>query len=310
MSERKKDYLVVDKPIPNQKYFVISLVNPKDRVLLKNLFYVNKFLVKDVNQQIVAQASHMAKKLNIDMRNKISGVLDRLRLSADEEDKHLYRILSDKFEKMLIDEDEFIHECHRKYTMDEEEILDKYKIFISQNRKQIDSEFDDAYTDETSVRGIKIRGAFKDKQEANERCEFVRANYERGVCSYVAEMGKWIPVDFENDEIQDQDYMLPQLNELMGKYHEGIKSKDAYFEERKRNMMEYDGQKDTKSRLREKLNQRRKDKIRREIQDFQDRQDGSHEVREKDSKSREAEAEHNAQKLLKKKRRKKNKTTK
>uniref|UniRef100_A0A6C0J4U1 Uncharacterized protein n=1 Tax=viral metagenome TaxID=1070528 RepID=A0A6C0J4U1_9ZZZZ len=315
---RKTDYLREDPEINGQRYTVVSIVNPQDRVLMKNLYYVNKFLVRDINQQIVAQSTHMAKKLQVDMRKKIDSVLDRLKMSTDEEDKHLYTILHDKFANMLIDEDEFVQECHRKYTLDEEEILDKYKIFISSNRVQTDNEFDDAHGDDTSVRGIKIRGAYGSYKEAAARCEYVRSNIEEAISAYVVSVGTWFPIDFEADEIQDQDYMLPALNDLMGKYHEGMRNKDAHYQERKKNMADSQTN-DPASKLQKRLQQRKRDRIKKEIQEFKQVQEGTNEPESKEVTAAKAiKADKNAAELIngeekqkeKQKKRKRRKNTK
>lgn len=293
----KTDYLKEDPELNGQRYAVVSFVNPEDRVLLKNLYYVNKFLVRDINQQIVAQASHMAKKVQVEMRKKISGTLDRLKMSTDEEDKHLYRILNDKFNDMQLDEDEFVQECHRKYTLDEEEILDKYKMFIAQNRTQVDGEFNDAHGDGTSVRGIKVRGSYQSYNEAAERCKYVRDNIEPAIHAYVVSVGTWFPIDFEADEIQQQDYMLPALNELMGKYHEGMRAKDAHYMERKREMSEKTRD-DPKSRIQERLRQKKHQRIKKDIEEFKRLQDGTAENEAEDLEIRKAVAEKNARALL------------
>lgn len=264
------DNLKEDPPLNGQRYAVVSFVNPTDMVLTKNLYYVNHFLCQDVNKMIVAQASHMAKKVNVMVNNCISAKLDKLKMSVDEEDKHMYRILNDHLKDLVIDEDEFVDECHRKYTIDEEEISDKYKIYIAENRTRLDKEFDDAYDDVCSVRGFKVRGTYDRYQDAADRCKYVRDAIEPGVHAYVVSVGTWFPVDMEADEIQDQDYMLPALNDLMGKYHEGMRARDAHYRERKRDMIDNSSSSgnDTKSRLQKKLLERKHQKIREDVEQF------------------------------------------
>jgi hypothetical protein len=257
----------------------------------------------------------MAKKMQVEMRKKISDTLDRLKMSTDEEDKHLHRILNDKFGDMQIDEDEFVQECHRKYTLDEEDILDKYKMFISQNRVQVDNEFDDAHGNETSVHGMKIRGSYQSYNEAAERCKYVRDNIEPAIHAYAVSVGTWFPIDFEADEIQDQDYMLPALNELMGKYHEGMRAKDTHYMERKREMSEKT-QNDPKSRIQERLRKSTHQRIKKDIEEFKRLQDGTDVQEAKDLKLREKQAAKNAKSLIAseessgKKKKKKTKTKK
>jgi hypothetical protein len=45
---KKTDYLKEDPPIYKQDWSVISILNPKDKVVEKNIYYVNNFLVNEV----------------------------------------------------------------------------------------------------------------------------------------------------------------------------------------------------------------------------------------------------------------------
>lgn len=272
--EQATDYLKEDPPITGQNWSVVSFVSPTDKVLEKQLYYLNQFLVKDVNKTIVAQGMQMAKKLSATMRSKIADTLDKLKASVDPEDKHLYQILNAKYGQMQIDEEEFIDECHRQYTQDRDELLDKFKIFLTENRAGLDREFDEAHDHVTSVRGFKIRGSYARYEDARKRCEFVRDSVEPGIHAYVVQTGTWFPVDMDADEVQDQDYMLPALNDLMGKYHEGMANKDKFFNERKREMMEApsDRKEAAKERLRKKLAEKKKAAMKKEISDFKEAQ--------------------------------------
>lgn len=284
----KVDYLKEDPPINGQTYSVVSFVNPKDMVLEKNLYYVNKFMVRDINQMIVAQATHMVKKLSVDMRKKISGILDKLHASVNEEDKHLYRILNAKYRDMEIDEDEFIHECHRRYTMDDDEILDKYKMFLSQNRTMLDREFNEAHDDVASVRGFKVRGTYNSYNEAKHRCEYVRDNVEPAIHAFVIPVGMWCPLDVEADDVQDQDYMTPALNDLMSKYHEGIHHRDQHFRERELEMQQPSVS--VKSKLQQRLKQKRHQQIKRDLAEIKQAKEGKQKVESETSMESAAQA--------------------
>ena len=270
--DKNKDYLKQDPVLPGQDWCVFSFVNPADHVLGKQLHYVNSFMVKDINKCITAQAIQMVRKLQVDMRKKVEDVLDKLKFSLDEEDKAMSRILEKRYREMLIDEDEYVEECRRRYEIDEEELLDKYKMFLVSERTKLDREYDEAHQHRTSTRGVKFRGSFSSRSEAEERAKYVRDNVESGIHSFVIPVGVWVPLDMEADEAQNQDYMLPQLNELMGKYHEGTHARNLHYQERKREMEEaaMKGNKmNTKERLQEQLRKRRNEKMRAEMAEFQ-----------------------------------------
>jgi hypothetical protein len=276
---KTSDYLKTDPVLNGQDYAVVSFVNPGDPVVEKNLYYVNKFLVADINKTLTAQCIQMVRKLQVDMRSKITDVLDRLRASANEEDKNLSRILEGRYRDMQLDEDSYIEECRRRYEMDASDISDRYKMYLTENRQSMDTEFDQANDHKTSLRGFKVRGAFARMADARDRAKFLRDNVEPGIHTFVVPMGVWFPVDMEADEVQDQEYMLSQLNELMGKYHEGVHARNQHFAERKREM-EQQGTapakrvpheaKDTKARLQEKLRKKKDAQIRADIAALKD----------------------------------------
>lgn len=265
------DHLREDPALPGQSWAVVSFVNPKDKVTDKQLFYINKFLVSEVNKSIVAQGLQMAKKLQSMMRKRIDDVLERLKLSVDEEDKVLYRLLNSKYGEMQIDEEEFIDECHRQYTLDTEELLDSYKMYIAENRTGLDKDYDEANEYITSVRGFKVRGNFNRYEDACARCEFLRENVEQSVHAYVVPVGQWFPIDMEADEVQDQDYMLPELNNLMGKYHEGMRNKDRFFSQRKQELMTTPAESRSdkiRRRLRKKQEEKKKAQMKAEVEAY------------------------------------------
>lgn len=276
MSKQKKDYsktdhLKSDPIIPEQEWAVISFVNPTDNVRQKNLYYANRFLVADVNKELTGQVRQIVKKVNVDMRNRIQDTLDKLRSSVNEEDKHLGRILEKHFKEMALDEDNYVESCRRQYELDDSEINDRYSAFITQNRQMLDHEYDRAHEYATSTRGVKIRGMYSDLVDARDRAKFCRDELEQAIPTFVIPTGKWCPMDFEVDEISSQDYMLPQLNDLMGKFNEGVHAKNVHFQERKREMQEaaHDNNvKNTKARLQEKLRKKREAALKKEVEEM------------------------------------------
>jgi|694.fasta_scaffold00594_54 hypothetical protein len=269
MTDNKKtDYLREDPVIYNQDWCVLSIVNPRDRVEEKTLFYLNNFLVNDVNKTIEATTQHVITKAHLELKNKLKDTLDRLKSSVNETDKALYEILNTTFQGVLLKEQDYLDECMRKYKLDQEELSDKYKVYLCENRNVLDRNFDEVFGDLTSVRGIKNRGNYGSYREAERRAKDMR-EFEPAHNVFVAPVGKWCPVDFESDEIQNQDYMNDQLNELMGKYHENIQNRNKFFNERKKEMYEdavNNKKLSTKQRLQEKLKQQKNDKIRKEIE--------------------------------------------
>lgn len=263
----RKDFLKEDPPVYKQDWVVLSLLKPKDKVVEKNIFYVNNFFVDDVNKTINAQATQMVKKLNSELYKKLRDELDKLKNSVNEDDKRVYDILFEKYKNILVNEDEYIDECRRLYTIDQTELMDRYKMFLVANRVALDNEFEAVFGDEPNVWGVKVRGSYGSYKDAELRAKDMR-QYEEGFDVFAAPVGKWLPVDFESDEIGNQEYMEDQLNHLMGRYHENLQQKNDYFNKRKNEMVNNaDATRAdmTKNRLRQKLNEKRNNKLRQEI---------------------------------------------
>lgn len=262
--DAKRDYLKQDPCLSGQNWAVVSFINPSDRVVEKQLYFVNNFMVDDINKSLTAQATHMARKLAVDMRSKIGDKLDQLKMSVDPESKFLGQQMEACFKDMCVDEDAYVEECRRKYALEQRELSDKYKMYIVDNRTRLDKEYDDAHDQETSVRGFKVRGVFAHIDDAKIRAKYLRDEIEPAIHAYAVPVGCWFPVDMEADEVQDQEYMLPELNELMGKYQEGVHARNSFYQERKREMGE-GGPRSTKERLQEKyqakVNEQRKQEL-------------------------------------------------
>jgi hypothetical protein len=95
---------------------------------------------------------------------------------------------------------------------------------------------------------------------------------EESIHAFVVPVVTWFPVDMDADEVQDQDYMLPELNKMMGKYHEGVHARNQHYRERKAEMKENAenaNKMDTKERMRAKLRAKREAKMKKEIEEQQ-----------------------------------------
>src|SRR3989338_1426864 len=97
----KEDYLKIDPEINGQEYVVISILNPPADILVKkNLYYMNHFMVQDINKMILAQGIQTIKFIKSENRKKVEDVLNLLKASVDEDDKRVYEILSKRFKDL------------------------------------------------------------------------------------------------------------------------------------------------------------------------------------------------------------------
>lgn len=266
----KRDYLKQDPPLVGQSWVCLSFVSPEDMIVKKELIYMNEFLVRDINQTLKAEATHMAKELSRVFSEQVEPIIDRYKASVNESEREIGKHLEQIYKKCLLDETNFANRCLHLYAIDGEEIHDKYKIFKTQAGDEIEKKFDKENNYRTSVRGLKIRGVYDDRRDADDRAKLMRQHEPLSV--FVAPVGRWLPWDPDPDAIQDSDYMLPQLNELMKKYHDNVRDKNQHFEERKREAIENanltNAEKKRKQMLK-KLADRKKAQVDRELKERQ-----------------------------------------
>lgn len=235
-SETKRNYLKIDPPVYGQNWVVLSFVSPENLIQKKEMVYMNEFLVREVNKTLKDQAVHMVKELGHVLRQLVEPQIDKYKASVNSDDRQLGKLLEESYKKLIPDEQGFATRCLHLYANDYDELHDKYKMFKNQNNDEIEKRFDQENDNKTSLRGLKIRGIYNDRRDADDRAKAMR-EYE-GLSAFVGPVGYWLPWDPDPDAVQDSDYMLPQLNELMKKYHDNVQDRNRHFEERKREMME------------------------------------------------------------------------
>jgi hypothetical protein len=83
--------------------------------------------------------------------------------------------------------------------------------------------------------GIKIRGAFSTREEAEKHAK--RLQKEDAMFDiYVVDMYKWLLIPPDRDHIEDVHYANEKLEEIFSKYRENQRMAAALFEKRKRDM--------------------------------------------------------------------------
>lgn len=259
-----KDYLQVDEPIPGQNFVCLSFISPEDMIKKRDLYYFNQFAYREVNKTLKDQALHMAKEVNRSLKNVFEKRIQKLKKSINSDEKAAALYVEHAYKDFQFSEEEFANKCMHLYHINYDEIQDKYSMFKTQNEADLGKQFDQENDYKCSVRGLKIRGVFDDPKRASAKCKELRELGEP-VHVFVAPVGRWLPWDPEPDAVQDSDYMLPALNELMGKYHENVKQKNQFFNERKREMMQdanTSAKEKRKAQLRKKLLAKKEQKLR------------------------------------------------
>ncbi len=116
---------------------------------------------------------------------------------------------------------------------DFDKLFSQYNDFCYKHEDNLQKEFDERNNFKTSVRGVKVRGVYQSRQEAELRASKLHKS-DQNFHVYVGQVGYWLPWDPNADQIEDEHFTDSQLNELMQKYKENNVNKDIFYEEQKR----------------------------------------------------------------------------
>ena len=203
----EEDYLDVDKPLSGQNYYCVSFVSPEKVLEQKDkfMFYhyeraVNKKLSNMLDESLSKMIDN-SKDGNVDVSDVIS--LKKSVINASKE----YDVTFDKFK-------------------------DLFEDFKFQNEEKIGEDFDKSNSFKTSVRGVKVRGVFDTKREADVRAAVLQRQ-DSLFDVFVGQIGYWCPWDPNPQKIADIEYMNNDLNKLVKEYKANEVKKDMFYQEQK-----------------------------------------------------------------------------
>lgn len=198
MSEIEEDFLHVDDPINGQKFVCLSFLSPENILKNKEIFILNEFLNKFLLEN------------NKDLIKKISS-------------------------RHNLDEDKLL-ELTEEVNYDK--LNDKFLDFKYANNDELNDKFNEENDFRTNVRGIKIRGVYESRKEADIRAK-VLSKTDKNHNVFVGQVGYWLPWDptqADTDKLEAE-YQEKGLNELMKKYNENVEAKNQHFADMKQEKM-------------------------------------------------------------------------
>lgn len=87
-----------------------------------------------------------------------------------------------------------------------------------------------------SLRGIKIRGVFNKREDADIHAEKLRKK-DPDFDIFVGEVGKWLPWDPAPDQVEDEKWQEKELNHIAGNYKKAREQSKVVFDARKEELM-------------------------------------------------------------------------
>lgn len=203
----EEDYLDVDKPLPGQNYYCISFVSPEKVLEQKELFMYYHY-----EQAFYQKFTKIAE-------SALSSMID----GCEDGKVDISDIVKLKTSLIAACADEKVAWA---------EFQNKFEDFRYRDEEKICEVFDKANNFRTSVRGVKVRGVFDTKREADVRAAVLQRQ-DPLFDVFVGQIGYWCPWDPNPTKITDIEYLNTDLNKLVKEYKGNEAKKDQFYQEQK-----------------------------------------------------------------------------
>jgi hypothetical protein len=207
INDIEEDYLDVDKPLSGQNYYCISFVSPE-----KILEQKDKFMFYHYERAVYKKQSNM-------LDDALSKIID----NNNDGNVDIADIISLK---------KSIDSSYKEYDVAFDKFKDLFEDFKFQNEEKIGEDFDKSNNYRTSIRGVKVRGVFDTKREADVRAAVLQRQ-DSLFDVFVGQIGYWCPWDPNPQKIGDIEYMNNDLNKLVKEYKANEVKKDMFYQEQK-----------------------------------------------------------------------------
>jgi hypothetical protein len=227
----------------NQEYCVVSFVSPRDEIKDRFMFEANKFLVSNVNTQLIDYCNNVCTQIWNDFKGKLDVEHQKYNTLANESNpafKMTADILSEVKNTLQFDDTKY-KDYIRSYKFDPEDLKYSFELFKGQHNSELASEYKTNYTEATSIHGLKVRGVYQTLEEARERAMFCTSQLEPAISSGIMPIGKWCPYDPHPESVQNVEHMSTELNKLMKEHESSMVKRDDDFNKRKNDLIRGEG---------------------------------------------------------------------
>ena len=229
-TEEKESYLTDDPEIASQRWCLLSFISPENVLNRKDQFLFTSFVnqydfqlrTKKMEEFFVKQIQAINAKLDAEATRleglDLSGAAAACRKSTLSIEGYV-----SEFQKFV--------KSHLK-ELTASNLKEEYDDFIYTNGVQLEDDFYAKNNFQTTMRGLKIRGSYGQKEEAEARAKKLqKMDPDHNI--YVGQVGKWLPWDPSPSAIPDQEYAEEQLNTLMKKYKENEEAREQFHKEQR-----------------------------------------------------------------------------
>jgi hypothetical protein len=230
MSAEREDFLTEDPEIPSQRWCLLSFLSPEKVLNRKELFFFEAFL-KQYDFQVRSQS---LEKYLVETVKGINDKLEKEAVGLEQQDLSGAATICRNSVVRIDTVMQSFHEYIKKNMKDigASKLTDEYDDYLFKNKLKLEDDFYAVNDFKTTVRGLKIRGVYSGKEEAESRAKKLqRSDQVHNI--FVGEVGKWLPWDPSPHEVGDQEYAEDQLNTLMKKYKENEEARETFHREQR-----------------------------------------------------------------------------
>ena len=130
----------------------------------------------------------------------------------------------------------FLQSYAKDKGMEFKQVYEDYENYCYKFQEELQRDFDKENKFQTSMRGLKVRGVYSTKEEAERRAQKLQ-RMDDTFHVFVGDVGAWLPWDPCADNVENEVFADTALQELMSKYKENNVNKDIFYEEDKRDRM-------------------------------------------------------------------------
>ena len=224
----REDFLDEDNEIPSQRFVLLSFLSPEKVLERKEQFFFEHFLkAYEIEWKTKNLEKFLAQQV-LNINNKLDEEANRLLAAEQTAAADICRQSRIPVNTVLEAYQGFVKDNAKDIT--QTKIKEKYDDFIYAQGKRLEDEFHKRNNFQTTVRGLKVRGAYPTQEEATARAKKLQRN-DPIHNIYVAEVGKWLAWDPNPHDVSNQEYAEDQLNQLMKSYKENEEQREQFFKQ-------------------------------------------------------------------------------
>ena len=188
-----------DPVIASQKFVCISFISPEKVLKQREHFIFEKFVQQWEFSKSIEKFGEFLNFVSFKYKIKMDDIMNDMKEYVTDEKNHL-----------------------KSFSIEND-----FKNFMDKNEDRITEDFNKKHEFNTSVRGVKVRGAYSSQAEAELRCKKLRENDPHHDI-FVGPVGVWMPWDPDAYKTGRVEFIEEELNQL---HQEKIKNEEKAKQE-------------------------------------------------------------------------------